>query len=106
MFTPQSQSFTTASVEKYGDVYYMNYSGTSIDGKSINSQLRCISSGSNYYLGRLRDITQMKPITTNQVVRDSSNNIIGFTVAASETSSYSVTPTGLNLYSTFLLNYS
>lgn len=106
MFTPQSQSFTTASVEKHADFWYMNSSGNSLNGKLVSSQLRCISSGSNFYLGRLRDITYTKPIPTNQVVRDSSNGIFGFTIAASETASYSpVATTNVNSYSTFLLNY-
>ena len=107
MFTPQSQSFTTASVEKYADYYALAASGTAMDGRLLSSQLRCVSSGSNYYLGRLRDITYTKPISANQVVRNSSNSIFGFTIAASETASYSpVASTNINLYSTFLLNYS
>lgn len=107
MFTPQSQSFTTASVEKHADFWYMNSSGNSLGGSLVSSQLRCISSGSNFYLGRLRDITYTRPITTNQVVRDSSNNIFGFTIAASETASYApIATTNINAYSTFLLNCS
>jgi hypothetical protein len=68
---------------------------TTISGKMIRTPLYCrtqeISSnplGSRgIFLGRLRDISLIKNMPSNVVVRDSSNNILGFSLAQSETTS-------------------
>jgi hypothetical protein len=66
--------------------YYVYY--TTLSGKLIQNSILCGVSGSantNYYLGRLRDINITQAIPSNQIIRDSENNIAGFTLAYSET---------------------
>jgi hypothetical protein len=68
---------------------------TTLSGKMIRTPLYCrtqeISSnplGSRgIFLGRLRDISLIKNMPSNVVVRDYSNNILGFSLAQSETTS-------------------
>jgi len=43
------------------------------------------TNGYSTFIGRLRDMTMIRPMQHNLVVRDGSNNIIGFTAGASET---------------------
>ena len=93
-FYPQQQASTTILAQKtnwsnvtgYNPYYVYN---TPASGKLIQNPIICGVSGSgggslNYYLGRLRDINITKAIPSNQVIRDGSNNIVGFTLAYSE----------------------
>ena len=68
---------------------------TTLSGKMIRTPLYCRTQEINgnplgsrdVFLGRLRDISLIKNMPSNVVVRDSSNNILGFSLAQSETTS-------------------
>lgn len=79
-----SQKTNWPSITGYNPYYIYNAPNS---GKLIQNPILCGVSGSlttNYYLGRLRDINITKAIPANQIVRDSSNNIAGFTLAYAE----------------------
>lgn len=89
-FYPQQNStvgvFTKKNITAvYGPKY------TTFSGKNIKSPMYILSFGLgvvpyDLFVGRLRDITIVKGGPTNQVMRDDSNNILGFTLGASEIS--------------------
>ena len=65
---------------------------TTLSGKMIRTPLYCRvqernGTTPNTFLGRLRDISLIKNMPSNVVVRDSANNILGFSLAQSETTS-------------------
>jgi hypothetical protein len=78
MFTPQANSTFTAQTEKYLTDIYGTYQTTS--GRLVPAPIRCYGANSNF-VGRLRDITIVKKSQSNQVLRDSSNNLVGFTIS-------------------------
>jgi hypothetical protein len=68
----------------YGPTY------TTFSGKNVQNPIYVLSTLQtpyDYFVGRLRDVTIVKGTPTNQIMRDSSNNIKGFTLGASESSS-------------------
>lgn len=93
-FYPQQQAVVNIITQKtnwtgvtgYNPYYVYN---TTLSGKLIQNPMLCGISGSvgvnTYYLGRLRDINITKAIPSNQIIRDSSGNLVGFTMAYSET---------------------
>jgi hypothetical protein len=67
--------------------FYTSY--TTLSGQIVQNPMYTVvhySSiiGPGYFLGRLREITAIKNMPTNTVIRGSSNNVIGFTLGASE----------------------
>ena len=88
VFTPQSSSLTTATVIKTRTYLTSYYNGTAFNdfsGQPVDVPLQCVTSGSiNYYLGRLRDITITDSFFSNAVVKNSSGNILGYTLSSSE----------------------
>ena len=84
-FIPQSSTTRIMSVNKLGSPP-SNY--VTSGGKLVRTSLTVLqgtTSTKGIFLGRLRDMTMVRPMQHNLVVRDGSNNIIGFTVCASET---------------------
>jgi hypothetical protein len=86
-FTPQSANIFTASTVKPTNSVTSAYVTTS--GKFVKSSMIVVA-GATYstptnFVGRLREINMVKQMTHNTIVRDASNNIIGFVGAASET---------------------
>jgi hypothetical protein len=79
MFTPQANSTFTAQMEKYYTNIYGSYN--TMSGKLVPAPLRCYGGTNNNFLGRMRDITAIKNSQSNQVLRDSVNNVIGFTIS-------------------------
>lgn len=80
-FAPQQQSTFTIMAEKTNTIV-MAYS--SFSGKVVQIPIKCTGKANNYYLGRLRDINSVKPFLLNQVIKDQSNNTVGYAIAASE----------------------
>ena len=84
-FIPQSSTTRIMSVNKLGSPP-SNY--VTSGGKLVRTSLTVlqgIESSKGIFLGRLRDMTMVRPMQHNLVVRDGSNNIVGFTAGASET---------------------
>jgi hypothetical protein len=84
-FIPQSSTTRSMSVNKLGSPPN-NY--VTSGGKLVRTSLTVlqgVTSSKGIFLGRLRDMTMVRPMQHNLVVRDGSNNIIGFTAGASET---------------------
>jgi hypothetical protein len=85
IFTPNFTSLSTISLERnLANVYTATY--TTLSGKLVQAPLRCYGRAANNFIGRLRDITITRPILSNQIVKDGSNNIVGFTLTTSELS--------------------
>jgi len=85
-FIPQSSTTRTMSVNKLGSP---PSSYVTSGGKLVRTSLTVTqgdtTNGYSTFIGRLRDMTMIRPMQHNLVVRDGSNNIIGFTAGASET---------------------
>jgi hypothetical protein len=94
VFSPQNQSILTVRAEKFLTSHYTNY--TTYSGKLARTPVYCYSLSASTFLGRLRDISVVKNMPSNVVVRDSSNNIVGFSFGANETTANNA----------MLLNYS
>jgi len=96
VFSPQVQSTYVAFAEKYLTNRYSNY--TTYSGKLARTPAYCYTTATtpNSFLGRLRDISVVKNMPSNVVVRDSSNNIVGFSFGSNETTANNA----------MLLNYS
>jgi hypothetical protein len=96
VFSPQVQSTYVAFAEKYLTNKYSNY--TTYSGKLARTPAYCYTTDTtpNSFLGRLRDISVVKNMPSNAVVRDSSNNIVGFSFGQNETTANNA----------MLLNYS
>jgi len=80
-FIPQLQSTFTIMAEKQNTT---TSTYPSFSGKTIQLPIKCTGKTNNYYLGRLRDINSVKPFLLNQVIKDQSNNVVGYAIAASE----------------------
>jgi hypothetical protein len=94
-FSPGSTSLNTIAMDtNLTNIYSTTY--TPFSGKLVKAPIRCINGSTNYFAGRLRDISMIRSFPSNLVVKDASNNILGFTLSANET-------TGTN--NTLLLNY-
>jgi hypothetical protein len=94
-FSPGSTSLNTIAMDRnLTNVYGTNY--TTISGKLVKAPIRCINTNTNYFAGRLRDISMIRSFPSSLVVKDASNNILGFTLSYNET-------TGTN--NTVLFNY-
>jgi hypothetical protein len=94
-FLPGSTSLNTIATDRnLANVYGTNY--TTISGKLIKVPIRCFNISTNYFAGRLRDMTMVRSFPSSLVVKDASNNILGFTLSNTET-------TGTN--HTLLFNY-
>jgi hypothetical protein len=87
-FFPQKNSILAAFTKRpntttYGPTY------TTFSGKTVQNPIYVLSALQipyDYFVGRLRDVTIVKGAPTNRIMRDSSNNIKGFTLGASEVS--------------------
>jgi hypothetical protein len=94
-FSPGSTSLNTIAMDKnLTNIYGTTF--TTLSGKLVDVPIRCINTSTNYFAGRLRDISIVRSFPSNLVVKDASNNILGFTLSANET-------TGTN--NTVLFNY-
>jgi len=94
-FSPGLTSLNTIAMDRnLTNIYGTNY--TTLSGKLIKVPIRCINLSTYYFAGRLRDISMIRSFPSNLVVKDASNNILGFTLSANET-------TGTN--HTLLFNY-
>ena len=94
-FAPGLTSLNTIAMDRnLTDIYGTTY--TTLSGKLVDVPIRCINTSTNYFAGRLRDISMIRSFPSSLVVKDASNNILGFTLSANET-------TGTN--NTVLFNY-
>lgn len=85
IFTPNFTSLSTISMERnLANVYTATY--TTLSGRLVQAPIRCYGTATSNFIGRLRDITITRPILSNQIVKDGSNNIVGFTLSTSEAS--------------------
>lgn len=83
IFTPNFTSLSTISMERnLANVYTATY--TTLSGRLVQAPIRCYGRATSNFIGRLRDITITRPILSNQIVKDGSNNIVGFTLSTSE----------------------
>lgn len=83
IFTPNFTSLSTISMERnLANVYTATY--TTLSGRLVQVPIRCYGRATSNFIGRLRDITITRPILSNQIVKDGSNNIVGFTLSTSE----------------------
>lgn len=90
-FAPGSTSLNTIAMDRFSSTNSVGsvttlYSSTltTISGKVIKIPIRCSSTVTNYFAGRLRDISIVRAFPSNLVIKDASNNILGFTVSNSE----------------------
>ena len=81
VLTPQQNSTIPVTAEKtnVNTIAYFSFSG-----KTVQIPVKCVGKFTNYYIGRLRDVNSVRPFLLNQVIRDQSNNIVGYAIAASE----------------------
>ena len=94
-FAPGLTSLNTIAINRnLTNIYGTNY--TTLSGKLVDVPIRCINLSTYYFAGRLRDISMIRSFPSNLVVKDASNNILGFTLSSNET-------TGTN--NTVLFNY-
>jgi len=96
ILTPQTGSTLPVAVIKPSAVIVNVPTTTNYSGKYVRKTVNCATSGSFNFLGRLRDMTWITALPSNEVVRDQSNNVLGYTLAASE----------ITASATLLLNYS
>jgi hypothetical protein len=83
IFTPNFTSLSTISMERnLVNVYTATY--TTLSGRLVQAPIRCYGRATSNFIGRLRDITITRPILSNQIVKDGSSNIVGFTLSTSE----------------------
>jgi len=90
-FSPNTTTGLAVSSTKKNDTNYPNnltYSNyTTLSGKLVRTPVYChalpVQSGT--FLGRLRDISVIRQMPSNAVVRDSSNNILGYSFGYTET---------------------
>ena len=88
-FLPNTINKSTAQCTKNGNGYhpislgYSNY--TTLSEKLVRTPVYCSDATDGKFLGRLRDISVIRQIPSNAVVRDSSNNILGYSFGYSET---------------------
>jgi hypothetical protein len=87
-FSPNTTTGLTATSTKNMNTYLpviLNYSNyTTLSGKLVRTPVYCHSHTAGTFLGRLRDISVIRQMPSNAVVRDSSNNILGFSIGNSE----------------------
>jgi hypothetical protein len=94
-FYPQQQATMSIMAQKGNVGSFLGANGyntsyAAINGKLVQNPIYCMVSGSStlnetVYLGRLRDINITRAMQSSLVVKDSSNNIVGFTLGYSET---------------------
>ena len=88
-FSPGSTSLNIIRMDRTYWVSTTSFVTTTLSGKLVKSPIRCYNASTNYFAGRLRDISIVRSFPSNLVVKDASNNILGFTLSRSEaTSSY------------------
>jgi hypothetical protein len=86
-FAPSLTSINTIAMDRTYNASHTTT--TTLSGKLVKSPARCYNTSTNYFAGRLRDISIVRSFPSNLVVKDASNNILGFTLSRSEaTSSY------------------
>lgn len=97
-FAPNRNSLNTiafdAVSELSANVYLTGF--TTLSGRLVKVPMRCFNRSTYYFTGRLRDICITRAFPANLIIRDSSNNIIGFSISNSESSAAA---------STVLFNY-
>jgi hypothetical protein len=84
---PQAQSTVTVQAEKpnyRGEGANQFLQNASLSGGIIQIPIKCLNSDAENFLGRLRDINQTQFYLLNQVIRDTSNNVVGFTISSHE----------------------
>jgi hypothetical protein len=83
-FSPGSTSLNPIRMDRTYWVSSAVYVTTTLSGKLVKSPIRCYNTSTNYFAGRLRDISIVRSFPSNLVVKDASNNILGFTLSQSE----------------------
>ena len=92
-FIPQSASTQTTTINRFGTTA-ATY--TTLGGKFVKLPIFANGSAAPFtFFGRMREISMVKSMQSNQIIRDASSNIVGFTVSVSETTAND----------TILLNY-
>ena len=83
-FSPRSTSLNIIRMDRTYWVSTTSHVTTTLSGKLVKSPIRCYNASTNYFAGRLRDISIVRSFPSNLVVKDASNNILGFTLSTSE----------------------
>lgn len=78
MFTPQTSSTTTTKAIK--NQSFPGIVFTTLSGKFAKCSINVGTTGGKF-VGRLREISMIRQFQNNLVIRDASNNIVGFTLA-------------------------
>jgi hypothetical protein len=85
ILTPQTGSTLPVSVLKVSTSSFPHTPlATTYSGKYVRKNVNCVSSGSLNFLGRLRDMTWIPALPSNEVVKDRSNSVLGYTLGTSE----------------------
>jgi hypothetical protein len=85
VFTPNFTSLSTVALERYlTNIYTSTY--TTYSGRLVQAPIRCYNTITTNFMGRLRDISVVRPILSNQIIKDGSNNIVGFSLSTTEAS--------------------
>ena len=92
---PRQTALLTATTDKNYTSFntsMLSNGYTTLGGRLVRTPMYCKvqernSTAQNAFLGRLRDISMIKNMPSNVVVRDSSNKILGFSISQSETTS-------------------
>lgn len=96
VLTPQTGSTLPVAVIKPATTIVNVPTTTTYSGKYVRTAMYCTNSGSFNFLGRLRDMTWITALPSNDVVKDRSNSVLGYTVGSSDVSASAA----------LLLNYS
>jgi hypothetical protein len=91
-FVPQSSSTLTSNINLFG---YTTTTYITASGKLVKVPIFVHGGSNSNFLGRLREISMVKKMPSNQIIRDASSTIVGFTVGKDETTAQD----------TILLNY-
>jgi hypothetical protein len=91
-FIPQTGSSIPTTVIKsvsgagsQGAIIEHRPEATTYSGNIFRKPLYCVVSSSFYFLGRLRDMSAITPRALNTVLKDRSNNTLGYVLGKSET---------------------
>lgn len=85
IFTPQSSNLTSVTAIKVQS--FATAAFTTLSGKFAKCSINVGTTG-NIFVGRLREISMIRKFQNNLVIRDASNNIVGFTISNYESGQY------------------
>ena len=84
ILTPQAGSTVPVAVIKPSTTIVNSAATTTYSGRYARTTMYCATSGSFNFLGRLRDMTWITALPSNEVVKTVPTNVLGYTLGASE----------------------